>query len=117
MVAASFQNFTFDDPLRERQFQVFGEIDSVTRGVLRTGSTAINLCHAASGRLQVAYGLGAKVWDVAAGLAIAQSAGCYIFAQPSNRLGAVDFVVGSEEPCTHIIEQLKKHQLLGTNDE
>ncbi len=44
----------------------------------RSGCTSLDLCYAAAGRIDGFWGYGLKVWDRAAGLYIAQSAGCLV---------------------------------------
>lgn len=92
LIAASFSGKPDDS-----EFKLFQAINSTTRGCLRTGSAAINICWAAIGRLQGAYGLKAKLWDVAGAIAIAKSAGCEVVTKTyeENPL-LIDYVVGSE---------------------
>lgn len=60
------------------QYEIFGRINEATRGCLRLGSAAALICLVACGRLQGAYGLGAKLWDVAGALAVAKRAGAEV---------------------------------------
>ena len=108
LAAASFPAISADDGGSHAAFyRLFGEIDGRTRGCLRTGSAAINLCYAAVGRLQAAYGLRAKIWDVAGGLAIARSAGCKMRVEP-NADGTVNYVVGSTEAVEMIYDACRQ---------
>lgn len=83
------------------QYELFRQIDGSSRGCLRTGSAALNICWAATGRLQAAYGLNARLWDVAGGIALARAAGCEVQLRfhPAGRL---DYAVGSREVVAHI---------------
>lgn len=100
LIAASFSGKPEDS-----EFKLFQAINSGTRGCLRTGSAAINICWAAIGRLQGAYGLKAKLWDVAGAIAIAKSAGCEVITKTyeENPL-LIDYVIGSEDVVRQICE-------------
>lgn len=78
LLASSFSGTSSDRTQRALQFEAFGALNEASRGALRLGSAATNLCFLAAGRLQVAYGFHAQVWDVAGGLAVAQQAGCVL---------------------------------------
>lgn len=97
LIAAGFAGHVPDPEQRRRQYALFGRINDDSRGALRLGSTIANICQVAAGRLQGAYGLGVRVWDAAAALAIARAAGCCV----RWRLDPVDptrldFIVGSD---------------------
>jgi myo-inositol-1(or 4)-monophosphatase len=112
LVAASFSGTIGDQAHRQRQYLAFGEINDATRGCLRLGSAAANLCLTAAGRLQAAYGFRARVWDVAAGLAIAAGAGCKVVLAASKSTAHVDYVVGSRDTVSMIHELCLKHGLM-----
>jgi myo-inositol-1(or 4)-monophosphatase len=84
------------------QYALFQQVNESTRGCLRTGSAALNLCWTATGRLQGAYGLKAKLWDVAGGLAIARAAGCEIAVRQQPGTLVLDYYVGSRD----VVQQL-----------
>jgi myo-inositol-1(or 4)-monophosphatase len=46
-----------------------------TQGIRRTGSSALDLCYVACGRLDAFWDLGLRSWDVAAGLVLVAEAG------------------------------------------
>lgn len=73
LTAMSFSGKTHDQ--RNLEYEVFREINEKTRGVLRTGSAALNICYVSSERLQAAFGFSNKVWDIAGAIPIAVSAG------------------------------------------
>jgi myo-inositol-1(or 4)-monophosphatase len=76
--AVAFSNRGETKTAREREFTLFRTVNDETRGCLRTGSAAMNLCYVAAGRLSGAWGIQGKVWDLAAGLLIAEEAGATI---------------------------------------
>jgi myo-inositol-1(or 4)-monophosphatase len=54
---------------------LFGRFAALTRGMRRLGSTALDLCYVASGRLDGYYERGIWAWDIAAGSLILEEAG------------------------------------------
>jgi len=82
-------------------YEAIKQINEETRGCLRTGSAALNICHVSSGRIQAAFGFKARIWDVAASFAIAKAAGCDIFIFNKNEL-ELDYIVGSKKLITKI---------------
>lgn len=84
------------------QYAVFQQVNEGTRGCLRTGSAALNLCWAAAGKLQAAYGFNAKLWDVAGALAVARAAGCEVRLRRQPGGLTLDYCVGSRE----VVQQL-----------
>jgi myo-inositol-1(or 4)-monophosphatase len=90
---------------------LFQSVNESTRGCLRTGSAALNICWAAAGKLQLAYGFGAKVWDVAGALAVAKAAGCTVLTlfQPNTLI--LDYCVGSDEAVAHLTKLASSHGL------
>lgn len=106
LVAASFApNPGLDE------YALFQQVNKATRGCLRTGSAALNICWAAVNRLQVAYGFGAKLWDVAGALAVARAAGCEVRVVPCAQSLTLDYCVGSKEVVDHIISMASAHGL------
>jgi len=95
LIAVSFSGKRGDPEARKRQYQVFGALNDETRGCLRTGSAAINICYVSANRLQAALGYAAKLWDVAGALAVARCAGAELFVKPSQYGEGVDYIVGS----------------------
>jgi myo-inositol-1(or 4)-monophosphatase len=55
--------------------RLFGHITSITQGVRRLGSAALDLCYVASGRLDAYFELSIHPWDIAAAALIVQEAG------------------------------------------
>ncbi len=88
-------------------YTLFKAVNESTRGCLRTGSAALNICWTASGKLQAAVGFRAKLWDVAGALAIAQAAGCAIALHRDTDPLVLDYCVGSHEVIQHITSLAK----------
>lgn len=84
------------------QYTLFQRVNESTRGCLRTGSAALNVCWAAVGKLQAAYGFDAKLWDVAGALAVARAAGCEVRLRPHADPMRLDYIVGSREVVEHL---------------
>ena len=55
--------------------ELFGRFAATTRGMRRFGSTALDLCYVAAGRLEAYYERGIWPWDLAAGSVILEEAG------------------------------------------
>jgi myo-inositol-1(or 4)-monophosphatase len=55
--------------------ELFGRFAATTRGMRRLGSTELDLCYVASGRLDGYYERGIWPWDLAAGSVIVEEAG------------------------------------------
>jgi myo-inositol-1(or 4)-monophosphatase len=66
---------------------LFGRFAAITRGMRRLGSTALDLCYVASGRLDGYYERGIWPWDIAAGGLILEEAGGKV---TNYRGGALD---------------------------
>ena len=83
-------------------YSLFQHVNESTRGCLRTGSAALNICWAANGKLQAAFGFNAKLWDVAGALAIARAAGCSVALRYQPNALTLDYCVGSRDVVHHI---------------
>ena len=108
LVAASFSTNS-----SKAHHVLFQRVNEITRGCLRTGSAALNLCWTSSNRFQAAYGFGAKIWDVAGGLAIAKNSGCDVRLRmyPDNL--TFDYCVGSRDVVDSIIAEARVLNLWG----
>lgn len=96
LLAAAFSGRGSSPDARSREFRLFQAVNDASRGCLRTGSAALNLAYMAEGRLNGCWGRGNKVWDVAAGLAIANAAGAAVRSRfPADRRDLVDYSVGT----------------------
>lgn len=97
LVAASFSA-----KAPQAYYALFQQVNESTRGCLRTGSAALNICWAAAGKLQAAYGFQAKLWDVAGALSIARAAGCEIILRHTPNALTLDYCVGSQDVVQHV---------------
>lgn len=113
LVAASFSGSRGDESLRNRQYELFGVINDSSRGCLRLGSAATNLCYVAAGRLQACYGFDAFVWDVAGGIAVAKRAGCHAVELRQPNSPKLSYVVGSKPVVNQLIELFRSKGGLG----
>jgi myo-inositol-1(or 4)-monophosphatase len=86
----------------QNYYTLFQKLNESTRGCLRTGSAALNICWAAAGKLQAAYGFQAKLWDLAGALAIARAAGCEIALRYQPNAFTLDYCVGSKDAVEHV---------------
>jgi myo-inositol-1(or 4)-monophosphatase len=67
--------FPYDRPKIPEALDLFGRFAAITRGMRRLGSTALDLCYVAAGRLDGYYERGIWAWDIAAGGLILEEAG------------------------------------------
>jgi len=67
--------FPYDRPKIPEALDLFGHFAAITRGMRRLGSTALDLCYVAAGRLDGYYERGIWAWDIAAGGLILEKAG------------------------------------------
>lgn len=82
---------------RATEFEAFQKLNDATTGCLRSGSAALNLAYVAEGKLGGCMGRYSKLWDVAAGFAIARLAGAtvdYRVADPAQHL--VHYCAGTQ---------------------
>ena len=96
------------------QYLLFQTINESTRGCLRSGSAALNICWAAAGKLQLAYGFGAMVWDVAGAIAVAKAAGCTVNLHFRPNALTLDYCVGSDDAVAHLTQLANTLGLWGT---
>ena len=68
--------FSYAPVRRRRQAAIVTAIIGDVRDIRRSGSAAVDLCHVAAGRVDAYYEEHLNIWDMAAGLLIAQEAGC-----------------------------------------
>ena len=62
----------------ENNMRLFKYFTDITQGVRRLGAAAIDICHVASGKVDGFWEYDLKPWDIAAGILIAQEAGCIV---------------------------------------
>jgi myo-inositol-1(or 4)-monophosphatase len=71
--------FSYDhDTLWEYNMEIFKELTRSSQGVRRFGSAALDLCYVAEGKFDGFWEFGLKPWDTAAGIIIADEAGCEV---------------------------------------
>jgi len=67
--------FPYDRAEMPEALELFERFAAITRGMRRLGSTALDLCYVAAGRLDGYYERGIWAWDIAAGGLILEEAG------------------------------------------
>jgi len=67
--------FPYDRAGIPAALELFGRLATVTQGMRRLGSAALDLCYVAAGRVDAYYERGVHAWDVAAGALILEEAG------------------------------------------
>src|SRR5215208_6794382 len=67
--------FPYDRAEMPEALELFGRFAVITRGMRRLGSTALDLCYVAAGRLDGYYERGIWAWAIAAGSVIVEEAG------------------------------------------
>lgn len=87
-------NVDRDSPAIKRLVNVLCNSPATVR---RLGSTALNLCFVACGRLDAYWSTSAKIWDVAAGILILQEAGGIIVAVDGSpfEISEIKFIAAS----------------------
>tara|TARA_B100000029_G_scaffold116620_1_gene109530 strand:+ start:1184 stop:1975 length:792 start_codon:yes stop_codon:yes gene_type:complete len=64
--------------LWERNMRLHKHFTDITQGVRRLGAAAIDMCHVASGKVDGFWEFDLSPWDTAAGILIAEEAGCSV---------------------------------------
>ncbi|MCU0260441.1 MAG: inositol monophosphatase [Ilumatobacteraceae bacterium] len=85
--------FAYDPARRRQQAELLVGVLPHVRDIRRLGSAAIDLCHAACGRVDAYVEAGLNPWDSAAGLLIAHEAGCASSDRTGAPVGFDDLVV------------------------
>lgn len=102
----AFSGKAHDPQNRLQEFKLFGELNDFSQGCLRTGSAAVNLGYLAEGKCGFASGKANKLWDIAAGIIIAQEAGMEVnFNIINQEKYLVDYIAGSPP----ILSQIKNN--------
>ena len=78
LTAVAFSGEAYDKKNRLREFELFGRINDLSQGCLRTGTAAMNLAYVSSGTLGACWGKANKYWDIAAGLLFARLSGAIV---------------------------------------
>ena len=111
LISASFSSLK-NSMLRANEYSLFGELNDSCRGCLRLGSAAVSICFVATKRLNAAYGLGVKIWDIAGAIAIAKAAQYEVWFNIKEDKISADFIVGSPNMVRGILGLLKKYNFL-----
>jgi myo-inositol-1(or 4)-monophosphatase len=80
---------------------LFGRFAVLTRGMRRLGSTALDLCYVASGRLDAYYERGIWPWDIAAGSLILEEAGGKVTNYRGGKLNLADREIAASNGRLH----------------
>ena len=72
LYAAAFSSARSEQ--KKIEYEIFGRINDTTRGVLRTGSAALNLAYLACGRIDGFWAKDLFTWDLAAGIVLVKEA-------------------------------------------
>jgi myo-inositol-1(or 4)-monophosphatase len=78
LTAMAFSGKAYNLSKREDEFRIFGSLNDYSQGCLRTGSAAMNLGYLSNGKFSLVLGKANKLWDVAAGLLIAEESGARV---------------------------------------
>lgn len=78
LFAVAFSGKKYEPATRNEEFLIFERVNDSTRGCLRTGSAAMNLSYLAEGKLGGCWGKANKIWDIAAGILLAELSGASI---------------------------------------
>ena len=111
LVVASFSGSSADKRSRSKEYEFFGNLNDISRGCLRLGSASVNICYAAAGRFNAAYGISNKIWDVAGALAVACLAGCRVYTERKSGSFMINYVAGAEGAADELAEMLRKNGL------
>lgn len=91
---------------RTQQMRRLADSAAVIRDVRVSGSTALDLCRVAAGRIDVFCTDSVNWWDVAAGVLIAREAGCRVWAQQDPESGDVGCIVTNPAVADEVIASL-----------
>jgi myo-inositol-1(or 4)-monophosphatase len=97
---------------RRRQGAVVAELLPRVRDIRRFGSSALDLCAAAAGRVDGYYELDLKPWDHAAAALIAAEAGLVVTGLPGTPVGAPMVIAAAPsiaEPLVALLAELHSH--------
>lgn len=82
--------------------KIFLAVAPLCQAARRTGSAALNLCYVAAGRYDMYWTYSTKIWDIAAGMLIAQEAGATVTGIDGRRHdGNSGFCLAAATPQLH----------------
>lgn len=109
LIMAAFSSTKEDIAKRHEEYLLFGELNDLTSGCLRMGSIAMGICYVAANKMNAAYGLRVRIWDVAGALAIARLADCKIVMENCEDPTQVNVIVGSAPTVDFILNHCQRH--------
>ena len=96
LTAMAFSGKAYNPSMRPTEFGIFGQLNDLSQGCLRTGSAAMNLGYLSHGKFSLVLGKANKLWDVAAGLLIAEEAGADVkFNITDDERHLVDYIAAT----------------------
>ena len=98
--------FDYDPTARVRQMRRLADSAVVIRDVRVSGSTALDLCRVAAGRVDVFGTDSVHWWDVGAGIVIAREAGCQAWARQDPVSRHVSCVVSNPTVSESVLSSL-----------
>jgi myo-inositol-1(or 4)-monophosphatase len=93
--------FPHDRTEMPEALDLFGRFAAISRGMRRLGSTALDLCYVASGRLDGYYERGIWAWDIAAGSLILEEAGGKVTNYRGGKLNLADREIAASNGRLH----------------
>lgn len=105
--AMAFSGKAYNPSMRSIEFEIFGQLNDLSQGCLRTGSAAMNLGYLSNGKFSLVIGKANKLWDVAAGLLIATEAGADVkFKITDNEKYLVDYIAATQSSQKRISAEI-----------
>ena len=106
LTAMAFSGEAYDKKNRSSEFELFGKINDLSQGCLRTGSAAMNLAYVSAGNFGACWGRANKFWDIAAGLLFAELSGAVVkFNVVDDRKHLVNYLAAAPK-CWNEIEPI-----------
>jgi len=93
---------------RRSQARVVAALLPQVRDIRRAGSAAIDLCHVATGRLDLYYERGLQPWDMAAAALVVAEAGGVVAGLRGRAAGSEMAVAGSRERVEQLVSMLEE---------
>jgi myo-inositol-1(or 4)-monophosphatase len=107
LTAMAFSGKAHNPKMRQTEFQVFGTLNDFSQGCLRTGSAAMNLGYLSHGQFILVIGKANKLWDVAAGLLIAEESGASVkFNITDQKKYLVDYIASTSSSQKEIMNEI-----------
>ena len=85
----------------EKNMRLYKHFTDTTQGVRRLGAAAVDLCHVASGKVDGFWEFDLQPWDTAAGILIAQEAGCMVTQMDGSDYSIYDNNILVANPQVH----------------